>query len=218
MSLRERKIAQTRIAIMEAVIGMLAKRPMADITVREISEAADISEMTFFNYFPSKSDVIVYFVQIWSVRVQWEMVRILEKTGNYLEAIQALFETTADVIEESPGVMAEIVAFQALNRTPLVFEPMSLEEYIQLFPQHEGIETVQGRGVTALLREALVGAVEAGELPAGLDVDLVVVMLANIFFETPVTARRAGRDPGELYRRQLALMWQGVQTRPVLST
>lgn len=218
MSLRERKIAQTRIAIMEAVTAMLAERPLAEITVSEISEAVDISEMTFFNYFPAKSDVIVYFVQIWSVRVQWEMSGVLDESGSYLEAIEVLFATTAAIIEETPGVMAEIVAFQALNRAPIVFQLLSPAEYAQLFPEHKGIEEIEGRGVTALLREALRGAVALGELPADTDVDLVVLMLATVFFGTPVMTRQVRLDPAALYHRQLALIWRGVRAPLLLST
>lgn len=217
MSLRQRKHAQTRIAIMQAAITALVDRPLEEITVREISERAGISEMTFFNYFPSKSDVIVHYVQVWSVRVQWEMAQVQQQTGSHLQAIQALYATTASLLAETPGVMAEIVAFQALNRAPLVFQPLSRAEYAQLFPQLEGIEQFEGRGVTALLQEALVGALQSGELPPTADAGLLVVMLANIFFATPVTARHTGLNAGELYRRQLALVWRGVRARHVES-
>jgi AcrR family transcriptional regulator len=213
MSLRERKIAQTKIAIMEAVTTMLADRPLADITVREIGEAANISEMTFFNYFPAKNDVIAYFVQTWSVRVQWEMDHVLHAGGSYLQAIEALFATTAALANQKPGVMPEIVALQALDRAPLAFQPMSRAEYDRLFPSQEGIEQIEGRAIDDILREALHGAVTAGELPAASDLELVLLILVNIFFGTPVMACRDGQAPAGLYQQQLALVWRGVRAQ-----
>ncbi len=215
MSLRERKLAQTRIAIMEAVVAMLAERSLADITVREISEAVNISEMTFFNYFPSKTDVIVYFVQVWSVRMQWEMAQVLERTGSYLEAVETLFTTTAVLIQETPGVMDEIVAFQALNHEPRTFNPMSTAEYDQLFPDHPGVEQIEGQGIEIIFQKALEGAVESGELPVQTDIHLVILMLANIFFGTPMLTRRMQLDPVYIYRQQLAMVWRGVRASSI---
>lgn len=211
MSLRERKMAQTKIAIMEAVIAMLAERPFVELSVREISEAVDISEMTFFNYFPSKSDVVVYFVQVWSVRVQWEMDRTFAAKGSYLQAIEALFAETARVMVQSPGVMAEIVAFQALKRAPVGFQPMSQAEYDRLFPGRKGIEAIEPRGVTDLFRQMLLAAVEAGELPSTSNIDVALLMLANIFFGTALIAPQGRPDPWTLYRQQLALVWRGLR-------
>lgn len=211
MSLRERKMAQTKIAIMEAVIAMLAERPLAELSVREISEVVNISEMTFFNYFPSKSDVVVYFVQVWSMRVQWEMDRTFAAKGSYLEAIEALFAETARVMAQSPGVMAEIVAFQALKRAPVEFQPMGQAEYEQLFPGRKGIEAFKPRGVSDLLRQMLLAAVEAGELPPGSNIEVALVMLANTFFGTPLVAREGRPEPWTLYRQQLALVWRGLR-------
>lgn len=213
MSLRKRKIAQTRIAIMEAVTAVLSDRPLAEITVREIGEAANISEMTFFNYFPTKNDVIAYFVQTWSVRVQWEMARVLRETGSHLQAIEALFTITASLVAQKPGVMPEIVAHQALDRTPLSVHPMSPEEYALLFPARHGIEQIDARSIVDIFHDALQGAVASGELPPGCDINLVVVTLANIFFGTPVLACEEEQDPSGLYQQQLALVWRGLRAQ-----
>jgi len=59
LGLRERKRIATRNAIQRAVLVLAQERGYEAVTVEEISNAADISPRTFFNYFPTKEAAIV---------------------------------------------------------------------------------------------------------------------------------------------------------------
>jgi AcrR family transcriptional regulator len=59
VGLRERKKQQTRKALTAAAIRLAIEKGPERITVEEISEAADVSPRTFFNYFSSKEDAIL---------------------------------------------------------------------------------------------------------------------------------------------------------------
>ena len=59
IGLRERKRAQTRRRLEEAAIGLALRDGLDKVTIDAISERADVSPRTFFNYFDSKDDAIL---------------------------------------------------------------------------------------------------------------------------------------------------------------
>src|SRR2546426_12222848 len=55
--LRERKKQQTRQLIFEAARKLFEAKGFDRVSVAEIARAADVSEVTVFNYFPTKEDL-----------------------------------------------------------------------------------------------------------------------------------------------------------------
>ena len=59
LGLRERKKAKTRAAIQDHALRLFQARGYDATTVEQICEAAEVSESTFYRYFPSKPDVVL---------------------------------------------------------------------------------------------------------------------------------------------------------------
>lgn len=57
--LRERKKQATRQLISNVATGLFVERGFEEVTVAEIAEAAGVSKMTVFNYFPRKEDLFL---------------------------------------------------------------------------------------------------------------------------------------------------------------
>lgn len=57
--LRERKKARTRAAIQAHALELFLKQGYEATTIEQIIEAAEISESTFFRYFPTKEDLVL---------------------------------------------------------------------------------------------------------------------------------------------------------------
>jgi AcrR family transcriptional regulator len=56
--LRERKKQQTRQAIADAAKRLFLERGFDQVSVAEVARAANVSEQTVFNYFPTKEDLV----------------------------------------------------------------------------------------------------------------------------------------------------------------
>jgi AcrR family transcriptional regulator len=58
--LRERKKRQTREAIAAAAMQLFLEHGYDAVTVADVARAADVSEKTVFNYFPTKEDLVLH--------------------------------------------------------------------------------------------------------------------------------------------------------------
>src|SRR5260370_11697315 len=58
--LRERKKLKTKEAIQREALRLFKERGYSETTIEQIAAAAEISPSTFFNYFPTKEDVVLF--------------------------------------------------------------------------------------------------------------------------------------------------------------
>jgi AcrR family transcriptional regulator len=58
--LRERKKQKTKEAIQREAMRLFLERGYEETTIEQIADAAEISPSTFFNYFPTKEDVVLF--------------------------------------------------------------------------------------------------------------------------------------------------------------
>lgn len=64
MGRRERRAAETRVKLFRAALELIAERGLANVTVEDITESADVGKGTFFNYFASKDHVLGVLAEI----------------------------------------------------------------------------------------------------------------------------------------------------------
>lgn len=64
MGRRERRSRETREKIFRAALRLFAERGFFETTTEQITEAADVGQGTFFNYFPTKQHVLAVLSEI----------------------------------------------------------------------------------------------------------------------------------------------------------
>lgn len=114
-SLREAKKDQTRVALRKAAIGLFLANGYEGTTVAEIAATADVSEPTFFRYFPTKAAVFLVPLEDRIDRT----ITVLEGLPGELSPLDACLRTaeSAEAIDLLPAPI-EAPYLRELRRTP----------------------------------------------------------------------------------------------------
>lgn len=117
VGLRERKKQQTRQAIFEAARRLFAERGFDEVTVAEIAAAADVSEVTVFNYFPTKEDLFYGGMQFFEEELL-EAVRSRPRGESALNALRRRLLESTDRLRGRERIAAIVKAAETVSASP----------------------------------------------------------------------------------------------------
>ena len=137
---RERKKLATRQALMDAALRLVADRGLEQVTVEDISEAADVASRTFFNYFSSKEEALLGSVPEKAATVH-RLVVDRPATEPPLEAVYQ--------------VLRELTLQQAQRREELLLRQQVIERHPGLLARQLGMYASFERALTAAVAERL---------------------------------------------------------------
>ncbi|ALG05689.1 TetR/AcrR family transcriptional regulator [Kibdelosporangium phytohabitans] len=109
-SLRERKKAETRQRITDVATLMFVARGFDNVSIAEIAEAADVSKVTVFNYFPRKEDIF-FDREPQAQELLTTAVRDRETDESPVQAVRRLFIRQAEQGHPLGGFQDRFVAF-----------------------------------------------------------------------------------------------------------
>jgi AcrR family transcriptional regulator len=113
-SLRERKKARTREAIINAALDLFERNGYDNTTIEDIAAAAEVSPRTFFRYFESKLDLVM--TRTDSASDDFGPLLAARPAGeSLLEALRELLRSQLDAQLDDPLVLRE---FQVMLSTP----------------------------------------------------------------------------------------------------
>jgi AcrR family transcriptional regulator len=99
MGRRQRRAAETRVRLFRCALQLFAGRGFPNVTVEDITEAADVGKGTFFNYFESKDHVLGVMAEIQLGKVR-EAVTLAE-SGK--QSIYSVLHRLSLRVAEEPG-------------------------------------------------------------------------------------------------------------------
>jgi AcrR family transcriptional regulator len=194
LGLRDRKRLETRARLEAAAVSLALEGGIEHATVDAISERADVSSRTFFNYFDSKEDAILG-------------IRDIEATAQELAEHAA---GSADAISAVVGSLFHVIG-PSLRDTAAHHNRM---EIIKRFPQLLSRQIAQMTTMTEQLTEA-VQAILAGRPGWGQQVDVTSaeMMLGMCFSAVHISVKEwlatgSQETPQELEKRTIALIRQ----------
>jgi AcrR family transcriptional regulator len=143
--LRERKKQQTKQAIFDAARRLFAERGFDEVTVAEIASAADVSEVTVFNYFPSKEDLFYGGMQFFEEQLL-EAVRTRPRGESAIKALRRRLLESSDGLRTKERIAAIVKAAEMVSASPSLVarEREIVERYTRRLAELLAAETKTG--------------------------------------------------------------------------
>ncbi len=164
--LRERKKAQTRASIAAAAARLFADASFHSVTMVEVARAADVSEQTVYNYFPTKESLVFDRVEEFH-RMLLHTVADRDADTDLIEAYtdwlrDATFGAAARLATHNPGGMPRLVATDTgLRRHLLGHADQMATSLAEGLAGREQMDSVTARTIADALLHVFVRTVDS---------------------------------------------------------
>ncbi|MBN1254851.1 MAG: TetR/AcrR family transcriptional regulator [Deltaproteobacteria bacterium] len=207
--LRERKHAKTKVALTMAFVERLKSARLDDISIKEVCDSVEVSEATFFNYFPTKIDLVYYYQQLAFLKIIWDTQQRAKKDSP-LHCIDVMFDVLVQQIKH-PYLLYELISIFVGQKVKPKLIDIPLAERLYAFPDCKGIEDVPLFLLEDFLHENLMKAIKEGELPKEVDCNYVLICLMAIIVGVPLAISYENFNAlGSYYKQQLSFLWKGL--------
>jgi AcrR family transcriptional regulator len=177
MGRRERRGAETRLRLFRCALQLIAEHGFSNVTVEDITEAADVGKGTFFNYFETKDHVlgVMAEIQLGKVREAGALA------GKGKQTIHSVLHDLVLHLAEEPG------------RSPSLARAL-----ISSFLASEGVRTIIERNMREgrkMIAEVVAAGQERGEIDPSLKKKVVATQLLQTCMGTVLLWSLHGEPP-----------------------
>ncbi len=208
-SLRERKFAKTKIALATAFIERMKTSKFSDISIKEVCASVEVSEGTFFNYFPQKIDVVFYYKQIVGLTISWKIRQEWDRRSPR-ELIELTFDLIADEISH-PYLFYETISLFTAERKKAGRVGLTPAEKFYVNPESEGLDDIPEELLEETFLNLVRSAVSRGDLRPETRPEEVALTLMAILVGVPLVIQIEDfQHMKKYYRSQLSLLWKAI--------
>ena len=190
--------AQTRLDILNAVYLLSQEESFRELKVTSIAKEIGITEVTFFNYFRKKEDVLKYMMGIWALELQ---VLQLQNPLSGEAAIRRIFKHTAEQLKKRLGLMASFIAYLVTNEIESKASEIEAADQFLLYPNMPELYEIRIPNGNEMLMQHLM------EIEGIQDHNAILLHLASCFYGDVLIGHTAGLDIDALYTASLDLIF-----------
>jgi len=106
---RERRKIELRSRILDAAKHLFVQQGFAQSKVAEICDRADVAQKTFFNYFPSKQDVLREIARVALADTVAQIESVRKEPGTATQKLGAFYEQVCDQADEAGPMHREML-------------------------------------------------------------------------------------------------------------
>lgn len=218
ISFRDEKYARIKIAILNETLEQLKHTNFDDIMIVDLCKKIGISKRTFFNYFPLKSHIILYLLQIWIIEITTSVYHIHGFSAG-LELVYAGFEQFAQKIIQHPSIILEIVKNVFNNDVEKTYiKAITPAEEKLLSLDTSCLVDVPTLGFRDILKTAVKNEIASGNLSPSIDLKSIEISMNSILLGVPLCLdKNEISSITAIYKQQLTIFWNGYRVTGNLS-
>lgn len=210
LSLRQKKYYKTRLALAQLFLEKLKIENFNDISIKEICSEVEISEATFFNYFPQKTDIIMYLFKVKFFKIFW-IINDLEKSLSFTGSIEKIFELFAHEIKH-PYIFEVIISIFRTSEIKMDSINISEREWKYIYPSCTGAEKIVLPTIYEYLEGKISKGIKDGEIPEDICKKTLLQFLITILKGVPLSTPIAEfKNIAKIYKKHLSLLWRILQ-------
>jgi AcrR family transcriptional regulator len=107
---RARRAVETRLKLFRCALKLFAERGLPNVTVEDITEAADVGKGTFFNYFETKEHVLGVMAEIQLGKLQEAVSRAAAGKQRIYTVLRQLVQKLAEEPGQSPSMARAFIS------------------------------------------------------------------------------------------------------------
>jgi len=193
--------AKTRLNLLNAAYRLTDTMNFRELKVRDLAGESGITEMTFFNYFQKKEDILRYMMGIWALDLTALHI------GSPLSgeaAIRRIFEHTARLVRKHPRLMVNFIASLVTSEVESEAGDIDAADRYLLYPRLPELYAARIPSGNEMLLHHL------AEIDPTQDHTQSLLHLASCFYGDVLVAHTAGLDIATLYANSLDLILEKV--------
>lgn len=110
MGRRERRAVETRVRLFRCALRLISQKGLANVTVEDITEAADVGKGTFFNYFATKDHVLGVMAEIQLSKVMEAVAEAEHGRYTVRQVLHRLMKRLAEEPGRSPRLARALIS------------------------------------------------------------------------------------------------------------
>ncbi len=166
LSLRQKKLIKTKHALAIAFANKLKTEKFDQISIKDVCAQTDVSEASFFNYFPQKIDVIAYLFKAKIFKTYWT-IKPLQETLPFTECVEKTFALFVGEIKH-PFIFFEMLSIIGTHKEQMASFTISPEELQCIYPDCADAEKIRMLTMHDFFEEMIEQAIEKKQIPSTL--------------------------------------------------
>jgi AcrR family transcriptional regulator len=195
VSRRETKKRELREAIYETAMALFLQKGFDNVTVEDITHQIEIAKGTFFNYFPNKESILLYFMRRHLEEVKDQIPGVIKEAKTTQQKLHCLFSILAKMVVTNEPLVKWVL-----------LESLRLRVYKK---EKKEVSRKILQNVVEIIREGQ----ERGEIKKNMNPEKIAKIMESIFFFSAIRWLTFDRHTPLIddIQEQIQYFFQGIE-------